>query len=479
MKPQLKAVHCTLVAVLLIAASLHAQAPQRINYQGKLVIDGEPLNLPKNITFKIYDKDSNLLWVENQPNVERNNGIFNVLLGRFTPLVNALTNKPLFSELGDRYLELQVGSRIFGRIQITSVAYALKANSANALDAPNGSRTNAVFVDNNGNIGIGTANPSLRLHVNGDCDDIIRLSRDSQSQAWHIGVGESGAPGSFFIARANLSRDFNIAPNGNVGVGTTNPTEKLDVQGGKLRVTNTQIYDNEINRYGSDDLYIQYRNAATGEIPGGNTILNANGGNVGIGTADPLGELDITTTGVNDPQLAFNNDVGSEADISYHVNRTLTSLMRIGKDANGATWDFQQRTPNFQSRLFISGDGNIGIGTTNPFDKLHVVGNILATGSITPGSSREFKENIVDLPSHEAVAAFAKLNPVKFTYKADEKKDLHIGFIAEEVPELLATPDRKGVNPMDVIAVLTKVMQEQQKEIAALREEVKNLKQRQ
>jgi len=75
--------------------------------------------------------------------------------------------------------------------------------------------------------------------------------------------------------------------------------------------------------------------------------------------------------------------------------------------------------------------------------------------------------------------ALDNLNAVKYTYKADEQKDLHIGFIAEEVPELLATPDRKGVNPMDVIAVLTKVMQGQQKEIAALREEVNALKQQQ
>ena len=35
------------------------------------------------------------------------------------------------------------------------------------------------------------------------------------------------------------------------------------------------------------------------------------------------------------------------------------------------------------------------------------------------------------------------------------------GFIAEEVPELISTKDRKGLSSMDIVAVLTKVVQEQ------------------
>ncbi len=38
-----------------------------------------------------------------------------------------------------------------------------------------------------------------------------------------------------------------------------------------------------------------------------------------------------------------------------------------------------------------------------------------------------------------------------------------MGFIAEDVPDLIATKDRKGLSPMDIVAVLTKVVQEQQK----------------
>jgi len=37
------------------------------------------------------------------------------------------------------------------------------------------------------------------------------------------------------------------------------------------------------------------------------------------------------------------------------------------------------------------------------------------------------------------------------------------------VPNLVATKDRKGISPMDIVAVLTKVVQSQQKEIEYLK----------
>ena len=45
-----------------------------------------------------------------------------------------------------------------------------------------------------------------------------------------------------------------------------------------------------------------------------------------------------------------------------------------------------------------------------------------------------------------------------------------MGFISEDAPEPVATKDRKGVNPMDIVTVLTKVVQEQQAELAGLKE---------
>jgi hypothetical protein len=85
------------------------------------------------------------------------------------------------------------------------------------------------------------------------------------------------------------------------------------------------------------------------------------------------------------------------------------------------------------------------------------------------------KENIKVLGSEEALNTLNNLSPVKFNYKAD-KEEKHVGFIAEDAPELVATKDRKGMSPMDVVAVLTKVVQEQQKTIAELKKEIAELK---
>jgi len=121
--------------------------------------------------------------------------------------------------------------------------------------------------------------------------------------------------------------------------------------------------------------------------------------------------------------------------------------------------------------------GKVGIGTVNPREKLDVAGKVRARRFIQT-SSREFKENIAELSTQEAVEALEKLNPVKFSYKVDDDKTQYPGFIAEEVPELVATPDRQGVDSMDIVAVLTKVVQQQQQSISALQEEFKSLKER-
>lgn len=66
------------------------------------------------------------------------------------------------------------------------------------------------------------------------------------------------------------------------------------------------------------------------------------------------------------------------------------------------------------------------------------------------------------------------LNPVAFNYKADPS-DTHLGFVAEEVPDLVASKDRKGLSPMDIVAVLTKALQQQQRTITELQTQVQRL----
>ncbi len=102
--------------------------------------------------------------------------------------------------------------------------------------------------------------------------------------------------------------------------------------------------------------------------------------------------------------------------------------------------------------------------------------HVTAAGVWTDASSREYKENIRDLSVNEAMATLVSLRPSRFNYKVD-KDDEYVGFIAEDVPDLVATKDRKGLAPMDLTAVLTKVVQEQQKMLQVQHEAMAEMKQ--
>jgi hypothetical protein len=132
---------------------------------------------------------------------------------------------------------------------------------------------------------------------------------------------------------------------------------------------------------------------------------------------------------------------------------------------------------NDSPRITIDTDGEVGIGTTSPTYPLEMASGAYCTsgGVWTNASSREFKENIQNVTADEAIETLNKLNPVKYNYKVDREEE-HVGFISEEVPDLVATKGRKGMSPMDVVAILTKVVQQQQKTISQLKDEVTDLK---
>jgi hypothetical protein len=113
-------------------------------------------------------------------------------------------------------------------------------------------------------------------------------------------------------------------------------------------------------------------------------------------------------------------------------------------------------------RLHINYNGEFGINQAPVAGhEIHTSsGAYLASGTWTNASSRAYKHDIHDLSSEDAEQALAGLNPVRFRYN-DNDDQQHVGFIAEDVPELVAMKDRKGLSPMDIVAVLTKVVQEQ------------------
>lgn len=149
-------------------------------------------------------------------------------------------------------------------------------------------------------------------------------------------------------------------------------------------------------------------------------------------------------------------------------NGTVTERLRIRvNNTTGVTIHTHAR---------VTGDLNVQ-GVANFGDNVDVDGNLNVRGNVTQASSITLKEDVVSLSGQEALEALDGLSPVTFSYKSDDRHERHIGFIAEDVPDLLASADRDRVSPMDMVALLTKVVKEQQKTISDLTAKVTVLQQ--
>jgi hypothetical protein len=209
--------------------------------------------------------------------------------------------------------------------------------------------------------------------------------------------------------------------------------------GGEARLQNGNGSTTHLNYMGASVNYIR-----------GTTYFDSapaffTGGNVGIGTTAPAARLHV----VGEVQML------SGAGWTTHFNYLGSS-------------NYIRGTTYFDNAPVYFTGGNVGIGTTTPAFPLQMGSGayVSVTGVWTDASSRTFKEQITPLALSDAEAAFAALQPVRYVYKADPT-DVHVGFIAEDVPDLVATPDRKGLSPMDIVAVLTRIVSDQEERLKA------------
>ena len=128
--------------------------------------------------------------------------------------------------------------------------------------------------------------------------------------------------------------------------------------------------------------------------------------------------------------------------------------------------------------FFVAPNGYVGLGGYANYPLQMGSGAYVTSGGVwTNASSRKYKQDIRSLTENEAIETLTALRPVHFKYKTDPQES-HVGFIAEDVPDLVASTDRKGMSAMDVVAVLTKVVQDQQKTIQELSRKVAALEQK-
>jgi len=140
-------------------------------------------------------------------------------------------------------------------------------------------------------------------------------------------------------------------------------------------------------------------------------------------------------------------DLPGDAYIMAHGARSQKiSLRTILGDIDFITANEQTNDPDVKITTGSSSGlrrMGIGTGTTAPSEKLHVVGNILATGTITPGSDERWKEDIQVIPS--ALSKVTQLKGVTFNWKDKEIKGSgrQIGLIAQDVEKVFPEAVKK------------------------------------
>ncbi len=166
---------------------------------------------------------------------------------------------PQFVTTGDRFLLIEVRAdtglacanvtgftTLAPRQPLTAAPIATHAKTAFSLAAADGLPANAVFVDNDGKVGVGTTAPTHTIHIASTAPTLAIQDTDSTtqqvgyvdyrdsanvSQGW-VGFGSSGDP-DFSIVNARPSGDIVLSTlgGGNVGIGTGSPAAALDVRG--------------------------------------------------------------------------------------------------------------------------------------------------------------------------------------------------------------------------------------------------------
>ena len=224
----------------------------------------------------------------------------------------------------------------------------------------------------------------------------------------------------------STSEKMRITGDGYVGIGTTSPLTKLNVAGGNWDLATT----NGDFAIGNSTYKLKFGVATSGAGAGDARIYTTGGTNRTILGSNATDILAITPTGVGVATITPSGKLHIEhdgTDLNPHIRIHATGLysrINWSTNTNANTWVAQSylesatAADNYWrleygggSRLHVAGNGNIGIGTSTPDNKLDVLGVIRANEVIveTGWADYVFQDDYKLKPLSE-VEAFIKEN---------------------------------------------------------------------